>query len=112
MEVSDRVTHRAIRGLPSLGSLDPPGHPLRAPVHVLDSLVLRSRGLPPKPSRVGMSSKRTLGPRPKPQRSSSIPCSTACRFPSAVQVDGGSEFAAEFEQACQQRGLPLFVLPP
>jgi putative transposase len=30
----------------------------------------------------------------------------------AVQVDGGSEFAAEFEQACQQRQLPLFVLPP
>lgn len=30
----------------------------------------------------------------------------------AVQVDGGSEFAAEFEQACQQRGVHLFVLPP
>jgi transposase InsO family protein len=30
----------------------------------------------------------------------------------AVQVDGGSEFAAEFEQACQQRELHLFVLPP
>jgi hypothetical protein len=30
----------------------------------------------------------------------------------AVQVDGGAEFAAEFEQACQQRGLYLFVLPP
>jgi len=30
----------------------------------------------------------------------------------AVQVDGGSEFAAEFEAACQQRGLHLFVLPP
>jgi len=30
----------------------------------------------------------------------------------ALQVDGGSEFAPEFEQACQQRGLPLFVLPP
>ena len=30
----------------------------------------------------------------------------------ALQVDGGSEFAAEFEQACQQRGLLLFVLPP
>ena len=30
----------------------------------------------------------------------------------AVQVDGGSEFADEFEQACQQRGLHLFVLPP
>ena len=30
----------------------------------------------------------------------------------ALQVDGGSEFAAEFEQSCQQRGLRLFVLPP
>jgi len=30
----------------------------------------------------------------------------------AVQVDGGSEFAAEFEQACQRQRLPLFVLPP
>ena len=30
----------------------------------------------------------------------------------AVQVDGGSEFAAVFEQACRQRGVRLFVLPP
>jgi len=30
----------------------------------------------------------------------------------ALQVDGGSEFKAEFEAACQQRGLPLYVLPP
>src|SRR6266404_6171492 len=30
----------------------------------------------------------------------------------ALQVDGGSEFAAEFEDACQQKQLPLFVLPP
>ena len=30
----------------------------------------------------------------------------------ALQVDGGSEFAAEFETACQVRGLRLFVLPP
>jgi putative transposase len=30
----------------------------------------------------------------------------------ALQVDGGSEFAALFEEACQQRGLRLFVLPP
>jgi transposase InsO family protein len=30
----------------------------------------------------------------------------------AVQVDGGSEFAAAFEQACRDRGLRLFVLPP
>lgn len=30
----------------------------------------------------------------------------------AIQVDGGSEFRAEFEQACQDKGLLLFVLPP
>ena len=30
----------------------------------------------------------------------------------ALQVDGGSEFAAQFEQSCQRRGLRLFVLPP
>src|SRR5713101_6387338 len=30
----------------------------------------------------------------------------------ALQVDGGSEFAAEFEEACQKKQLPLFVLPP
>ncbi len=34
-------------------------------------------------------------------------------FPiAAFPVDGGSEFAAEFEQACQQKQIPLFVLPP
>jgi transposase InsO family protein len=30
----------------------------------------------------------------------------------AVQVDGGSEFMAEFEQACQEKSIHLFVLPP
>jgi transposase InsO family protein len=30
----------------------------------------------------------------------------------AIQVDGGSEFMAGFETACQERGIPLFVLPP
>jgi putative transposase len=30
----------------------------------------------------------------------------------ALQVDGGSEFQAEFEAECQRRGLLLFVLPP
>lgn len=30
----------------------------------------------------------------------------------AIQVDGGSEFKAEFEAACQDKGLQLFVLPP
>jgi putative transposase len=30
----------------------------------------------------------------------------------ALQVDGGSEFAALFEAACQERGVRLLVLPP
>lgn len=30
----------------------------------------------------------------------------------AVQVDGGSEFFSEFEDACKQKGIRLFVLPP
>lgn len=30
----------------------------------------------------------------------------------AIQVDGGSEFKADFEAACQERGIQLFVLPP
>ncbi len=30
----------------------------------------------------------------------------------AIQVDGGSEFGAVFEQQCQQRNISLFVLPP
>lgn len=29
-----------------------------------------------------------------------------------IQVDGGSEFRAAFEQTCQDKGLTLFVLPP
>lgn len=30
----------------------------------------------------------------------------------AVQVDGGSEFKKQFEQACRRLGLKLFILPP
>jgi putative transposase len=30
----------------------------------------------------------------------------------AIQVDGGSEYRAGFEEACQSLGLKLFVLPP
>jgi len=30
----------------------------------------------------------------------------------AIQVDGGSEFRAEFEEYCQQKKIKLFVLPP
>jgi putative transposase len=30
----------------------------------------------------------------------------------AIQVDGGSEYRAGFEEACQRLGLRLFVLPP
>lgn len=29
-----------------------------------------------------------------------------------IQVDGGSEFMADFEQTCQAKGLDLYVLPP
>lgn len=31
---------------------------------------------------------------------------------SSLQADGGSEFMADFEQACAERSLPLFILPP
>lgn len=38
---------------------------------------------------------------------------TQMPFPiTALQVDGGSEFMASFETACQAKGLELFVLPP
>ncbi len=30
----------------------------------------------------------------------------------AIQVDGGSEFQADLESACQEQGIRLFVLPP
>jgi hypothetical protein len=30
----------------------------------------------------------------------------------AIQVDGGSEFMAEFERACQDKAIRLYVLPP
>ena len=30
----------------------------------------------------------------------------------AIQVDGGSEFMAQFEEACEGAGIRLFVLPP
>jgi Integrase core domain len=30
----------------------------------------------------------------------------------AISIDNGSEFMAEFELACQARGIALFVLPP
>jgi len=30
----------------------------------------------------------------------------------AIQIDGGSEFKAVFERACQRLGIRLFVLPP
>ena len=30
----------------------------------------------------------------------------------SVQVDGGSEFMAEFEQTCKEHSIPLIVLPP
>jgi transposase InsO family protein len=32
--------------------------------------------------------------------------------PKAIQVDGGPEFMAEFEEACEAKGIKLYVLPP
>jgi transposase InsO family protein len=59
-----------------------------------------------------MFCKRTLVPR-RELRLSSSTLQHRVPFPiRAVQVDGGSEFAAGFEQACQQRGSHLFVLLP
>ena len=38
---------------------------------------------------------------------------TQAPFPiRAIQVDGGSEFMAEFEETCQRLDITLFVLPP
>ena len=42
-----------------------------------------------------------------------FPMSNRVPFPiRAIQVDGGSEFMAEFEESCQDREIKLFVLPP
>lgn len=30
----------------------------------------------------------------------------------AIQIDGGSEFMAEFESACKDKNIPLYLLPP
>ena len=38
---------------------------------------------------------------------------TRCPFPvRAIQVDNGSEFQADFETACRDRGIRLFTTPP
>ncbi len=38
---------------------------------------------------------------------------TRCPFPiRAIQIDGGSEFKGEFEQACQEANIALYALPP
>lgn len=37
----------------------------------------------------------------------------AAPFPiQSIQVDGGSEFMKEFEEACAEKNIKLFVLPP
>lgn len=30
----------------------------------------------------------------------------------AVQIDGGSEFKKHFEEACRERGIRVFIIPP
>ena len=56
-----------------------------------------------------------LVPRATAQAAAGFLDALAARLPfplRAIQVDGGSEFMAEFESACARRGIPLFVLPP
>jgi len=60
-----------------------------------------------------MSSPYTPRPQPKPPAQFLDALLERMPFPvRALQVDGGSEFATEFEQACQARQIPWFVLPP
>jgi transposase InsO family protein len=56
-----------------------------------------------------------LGLRATAQAAAGVLDRLAERMPFAVRaisIDNGSEFMAEFEAACQSRGIHLFVLPP
>lgn len=55
-----------------------------------------------------------LGRRATASQAAAVLDALAARMPfpvRAVSVDNGSEFMAEFEQACAERGIALFVLP-
>jgi putative transposase len=56
-----------------------------------------------------------LGRRATAQAAAAVLDRLAERMPfevRAISIDNGSEFMAEFEAACQVRGIALFVLPP
>ena len=56
-----------------------------------------------------------LGRRATAQAAAAVLDQLAERMPfpvRAISIDNGSEFMAEFEAACQARGIRLFVLPP
>jgi putative transposase len=56
-----------------------------------------------------------LGRRATAQAAAAVLDRLAERMPfpvRAISIDNGSEFMAEFETACQTRGIRLFVLPP
>ncbi len=56
-----------------------------------------------------------LGCRATAQAAADVLDRLAERMPFAVRaisIDNGSEFMAEFETACEARGIALFVLPP
>jgi hypothetical protein len=68
-----------------------------------------------KPSAPGMrnpTGPTTVAPPPRLPPCSWRRCEGASLSGGAFQVDRGSEFAAVFEEACQQRGLRRFVLRP
>ncbi len=68
------------------------------------------------PTIQSQSGRSGTSPRPS-RRAARAACSTSSsparrsRF-AAFRVDGGAEFRADFEQACRERSLDLFVLPP
>jgi putative transposase len=64
---------------------------------------------------VGKFTARTVAQHVTATSASSILDAMAQRWPvklKAIQVDGGSEFMAVFEQACKDRAIVLYVLPP
>lgn len=64
---------------------------------------------------IGKFTARTVAQRVTATSASTILDAIEQRWPvklKAIQVDGGSEFMAVFEQACKDRGIKLYVLPP
>ncbi len=120
------LRHRVTRGLRAwrrpYAVRKPAGWPVRAPGDLveLDTVVLSvAPGVTARQfttrDLVSRWDVLELVPRATAAAAVGILDALAARLPfplRAIQVDGGSEFMAEFEAACAQRGIRLFVLPP